>query len=220
MFITFEGLDCSGKSTQAQLLVEKLSAGPLPGSDRRQPVRLIREPGGTAISERLRNILLDRATLELDERAELLLFEASRAQLVHRVIRPALAGGEIVICDRYADSTTAYQGYGRNLDLAAVKQINLFATGGLVPDVTYFVDITPAEIVQRKSRRGDPPDRMESAGRQFYERVREGYLDIARCEPDRFVVVDGMPPIPAVEDAVWRALANATNRAKRQGTRS
>jgi dTMP kinase len=220
MFITFEGLDCSGKSTQAQRLVEKLTVGTLPGSDQIRPVRFIREPGGTAISERLRDILLDRATLDLHERAELFLFEASRTQLVHQVIRPALAKGEIVICDRYADSTTAYQGYGRNLDLAAVEQINHFATGGLVPDLTLFVDIVTAEIARRKAQRGDPADRMESAGNRFYDRVREGYMEIARREPDRFVVVDGMPPIPAVEDAVWRALMKATNRMKMQELRS
>jgi dTMP kinase len=216
MFITFEGLDCSGKSTQAQRLVDRLTVGALPGTDEIRPVRFIREPGGTAISERLRDLLLDRATLNLHERAELFLFEASRAQLVHEVIRPALARGEIVICDRYADSTTAYQGYGRTLDLAAVELINRFATGGLVPDLTLFVDISPAEIVRRKARRGNPADRMESAGTGFYERVREGYMEIARREPGRLVVVDGMPSIAAVEEAVWRALASATNRVRMQ----
>jgi dTMP kinase len=220
MFITFEGLDCSGKSTQAQLLVERLTARGLPGSDRRAPVRFIREPGGTAISERLRDILLDRANLDLHERAELLLFEASRAQLVHQVIRPALARGELVVCDRFADSTTAYQGYGRALDLAAVRQINRFATGGLVPDLTLFVDIAPGEIAHRKRQRGDPADRMESSGPGFYERVREGYMDLSREEPGRFVVVDGMASIPVVEDAVWRALVQRADQLRIQGTHS
>ncbi len=218
MFITFEGLDCSGKTTQAQLLAERLAGGALPGEQCVRPVRFLREPGGTAISERLREILLDHATLGLHERAESLLFEASRAQLVHQVIRPALARGEIVICDRYADSTTAYQGYGRGLELAAVEQINWFATGGLWPDLTLFVDITVAEIARRKAQRGDPPDRMESAGSGFYERVRNGYLEIARREPHRLVVVDGMPPIPAVQDSVWRSVE--TNRLRMQETRS
>ncbi len=216
MFITFEGLDCSGKSTQAQLLSERLANEALPGERGVRPVRFLREPGGTAISERLREVLLDHRTLGLHERAELLLFEASRAQLVQQVIRPALARGEIVICDRYADSTTAYQGYGRGLDLAAVEQINRFATGGLQPDRTLFIDITVEEIARRKAQRGDPADRMESAGTGFYERVRNGYLDIARREPHRFVVVDGMPPIPAVEDAVWRSVE--TNRLRMQET--
>jgi dTMP kinase len=219
MFISFEGLDCSGKSTQAQLLEEKLTGEKLPGDDRLRPVRFIREPGGTAISERLRNILLDRRLLELHERTELFLFEASRAQLVHQVIRPALARGEIVLCDRYADSTTAYQGYGRGLNLAAVEEINRFATDGLLPDLTLYVDIAPEEILRRKTQRGDADDRMELSGNRFYERVRNGYLEIARREPDRFIVVNGMPAIPTVREAVWRALENAANRRRMQEKR-
>jgi dTMP kinase len=219
MFITFEGLDCSGKSTQAQLLAEKLAGEKLPGDDHPRPVQFIREPGGTAISERLRSILLDRGLLELHERTELLLFEASRAQLVHQVIRPALARGEIVLCDRYADSTTAYQGYGRGLYLAAVEEINRFATDGLRPDITLYVDITPEEIVRRKVHRGDADDRMELSGARFYERVRNGYLEIARREPDRFLVVDGMPPISIVQEAVWRAVEEVANRKRTQEKR-
>ncbi len=218
MFITFEGLDCSGKSTQAQRLAERLASDPLPGEPSPRPVCVLREPGGTAVSERLRDILLDHATLDLHERAELLLFEASRAQLVHRVIRPALARGEIVICDRYADSSTAYQGYGRGLDRASVEEINLFATAKLCPDLSLFIDIAVEEVAHRKAQRGDTADRMEIAGRRFYERVRNGYLDIARRDPHRFVVVDGMPPIPVVQDAVWRALA--ANRIRMQGNHS
>ncbi len=220
MFITFEGLDCSGKSTQARLLAERLTTDLLPGEACLSPVQFIREPGGTSISERLRDILLDRTTLDLHERAELLLFEASRAQLVYRVIRPALARGEIVVCDRYADSTTAYQGYGRGLDLASVEHINRFATSELRPDITLFVDITTEEVARRKVQRGDPADRMENAGPGFYERVRNGYLEIARREPLRFVVVNGMPPIPAVQEAVWRLVETATNRIRMQGIRS
>ncbi len=219
MFITFEGLDCSGKSTQAQLLAQRLETEPLPGDERPRKVRFLREPGGTSISERLRDILLDRTTLELHERAELLLFEASRAQLVYRVIRPALERGEIVLCDRYADSTTAYQGYGRGLDLDAVERINRFATGELRPDLTVCVDITAEEIMRRKSLRGDPADRMESAGSRFYERVRKGYLEIAQHDPGRFVVVNGMPPVAEVQEAVWRTVMAAANRVRMQGTR-
>lgn len=218
MFITFEGLDCSGKSTQAQLLAGRLETEPLPGDDLPRTVRFLREPGGTAISERLRDILLDRTTLELHERTELLLFEASRAQLVYRVIRPALERGEIVICDRYADSTTAYQGYGRGLDLDAVRHINGFATGELRPDLTVCVDITAEEITRRKMLREDPADRMESAGSRFYERVRNGYLEIARRDPGRFVVVNGMPPVTEVQETVWRAVMAAANRVRKQGT--
>ncbi len=219
MFVTFEGLDCSGKSTQAQLLAKRLESETLPGDDRPRPVRFLREPGGTAISERLREILLDRTTLELHERAELLLFEASRAQVVYRVIRPALERGEIVICDRYADSTTAYQGYGRGLDLDAVEHINRFATGELRPDLTVCVDITGEEIARRKMLRGDPGDRMESAGPRFTERVRNGYLEIARRDPERFVVVNGMPPVAEVQETVWRTVMAAAHRVRMQGTR-
>jgi dTMP kinase len=207
MFITFEGLDCSGKTTQAQRLCERLGAVPLPGERNIRPVRFIREPGGTAISERLREILLDRANLHLSEVSEIFLFSASRAQLVREIIQPALARGEIVICDRYADSTTAYQGYGRGLDLPAVLQINRLATAGLVPDRTIVVDITVDEVGRRKSAAGMGYDRMESAGTAFYERVRNGYAEIARREHARCVVVNGMAPIETVEEEIWQALA-------------
>ena len=186
MFLTFEGVDCSGKTTQAALLVDALRArsGAV--------VHFIREPGGTAISERLREILLDRSNLELSELTELFLFSASRAQLVARFILPALARGEVVVCDRFYDSTTAYQGYGRGLDLDAVRRINAVAAAGTDPDLTVLVDIPVDEIEVRKRASGSLPDRMESAGRAFYERVRRGYLTIARDQPGRFAVFDGM----------------------------
>jgi dTMP kinase len=200
MFLTFEGVDCSGKSTQASILVEALRAGGSP------PVRFIREPGGTAISERLREILLDRSNLELSELTELFLFSASRSQLVAEVIVPALGRGEIVVCDRFYDSTTAYQGYGRGLDLDAVRRINAIATAGREPDLTVLVDITVGEIEARKKASGKATDRMENAGREFYERVRNGYLTIARDNPERFVVVDGMRPVQDIARDVRRAV--------------
>lgn len=206
MFITFEGLDFSGKSTQAQRLVEKLRAAALPGDDRIRPVQFIREPGGSPISERLREILLDRKNLELNDVAELLLFSASRAQVVRQVILPVLRRGEHVLCDRYVDSTTAYQGYGRGLDLNSVRQINRFATSGLVPDITILVEITPDEILHRKQRAGIAFDRMEDSGKEFYERVRNGYRELASLEPRRFLVVDGMAPVETVEQEIWNAL--------------
>jgi dTMP kinase len=206
MFMTFEGLDFSGKSTQAKRLIEKLRAEALPGDNRIRHVQFIREPGGSSISERLREILLDRKNLELNDVAELLLFSASRAQVVQQVILPALQRGEHVLCDRYVDSTTAYQGYGRGLDLHSVRQINRFATSGLVPDVTILLEITPDEILRRKERAGIGFDRMENSGREFYERVRNGYREIAGLEPGRFVVVDGMAPVENVEKEIWNAL--------------
>jgi dTMP kinase len=206
MFITFEGLDFSGKTTQAQRLAEKLRTVPIPGDHRVRPVRFIREPGGTVISERLREILLDRKNLELNDIAELMLFSASRAQLVQQVIHPALARGEHVLSDRYCDSTTAYQGYGRGLDLNAVRQINKFATSGLVPDISILVDITVDEILRRKQLAGIAFDRMESAGKGFYERVRSGYQEIARSEPKRYIVIHGMASIETVEQEIWKTL--------------
>lgn len=210
MFLTFEGVDCSGKTTQATMLVEALRArsGTI--------VHFIREPGGTAISERLREILLDRSNLELAELTELFLFSASRAQLVAQVILPALARGEIVVCDRFHDSTTAYQGYGRGLDLDAVRSINAVATAGTDPDLTMLVDITVGEIEARKKASGGAPDRMENAGREFYERVRKGYLAIAREQPERFVVIDGMRNVDDIARDIRRAVEERLEQPQRE----
>jgi dTMP kinase len=210
MFLTFEGVDCSGKTTQAAMLVEALRArsGTI--------VHFIREPGGTAISERLREILLDRSNLELAELTELFLFSASRAQLVAQVILPALARGEIVVCDRFHDSTTAYQGYGRGLDLDAVRSINAVATAGTDPDLTMLVDITVGEIEARKKASGGAPDRMENAGREFYERVRKGYLAIAREQPERFVVIDGMRNVDDIARDIRRAVEERLEQPQRE----
>jgi dTMP kinase len=208
MFITFEGLDFSGKSTQAKLLVDKIKA--LPDSTRRV-VHFFREPGGTKISERIRAILLDKEHLELSDTAELLLFSASRSQLVTEVIIPALGRGEIVVCDRYCDSTTAYQGYGRGLNLEAVRGVNRLATGATDPDITFVIDIPVAEIERRKAKAGIPFDRMESAGKEFYERVRSGYMEIAKNEPNRLVVIDGATTIQDVEREVWRVVKRKLN---------
>jgi dTMP kinase len=134
------------------------------------------------------------------------LFSASRAQLVNDVIAPALRRGETLICDRYYDSTTAYQGYGRGIDLRSVRAINKVATAGIDPDLTLLVDITVDEIARRKAVAGLTFDRMESAGREFYERVRNGYLEIARDEPGRFVRVDGMGSIEDVSRSIWHAV--------------
>ncbi len=202
MFITFEGLDFSGKSTQARLLVEKLKR-----SDR--TVHFLREPGGTAISEAIRTVLLDTKHLDMTEAAEILLFSASRAQLVAQVVRPALAKGEVVVCDRYCDSTTAYQGYGRGLDLDAVQSINTFATGGTMPDVTFLVEIPIDEIERRKISAGLSFDRMESSGRDFYERVAEGYRTLARSEPDRWHTINGTKRVQEIEDEIWKRVEPA-----------
>jgi dTMP kinase len=207
MFVTFEGLDLSGKSTQAERLLARLrgmhrTVEVFPGG-----VVALREPGGTALSERVRPLLLERSQLRIDERAELMLFSASRAQLVAEVIRPALARGAVVVCDRFYDSTTAYQGYGRGLDLEEVQRVNRAATGGLRPDCTVLVDITVEEMGRRARSAGKAPDRMEAAGAAFYERVRRGYLTLAALEEERFLVIDGMREVRQVEDEIWRVLA-------------
>jgi dTMP kinase len=195
MFITFEGLDYSGKSTQVQLLVSRLS--------RKQfNVLLLREPGGTDIGERIRTILLDKEAMAMTTIAELFLFSASRAQLVEEVIKPALDGGLIVVCDRFYDSTTAYQGSGRQIGQETVQAINRAAVGGLVPALTLFIDIPPEEVEKRMRRVQGGKDRMESNGRDFYQRVRDGYMELANKEK-RFVVINGMQSIDVIEEEVW-----------------
>ncbi|MBI4534974.1 MAG: dTMP kinase [Ignavibacteriae bacterium] len=203
MFITFEGLDFSGKSTQAQLLVEKLAKLPIARGEALQKAHLIREPGGTHISERIREILLDKKHLEMSDAAELFLFSASRAQLVTEIILPALTRGDIVVCDRFDDSTTVYQGYGRGLDLDAIRNINKLATDGIAPDLTFLVDIPIEEIRRRKGLAGLSFDRMEVSGHDFYARVRNGYLALAAAEPDRWYRVDGMASVEEVARRIW-----------------
>lgn len=184
MFISFEGIDGCGKSTQVRMLEQVLRQQ---GRD----VLVVREPGATPLSEAVRNVLLT-ADFAIDPMAELLLFCASRRQLVQTVIRPALDRGSVVICDRYADSSTAYQGYGRGLDVHDVSDANRLATEGLMPTVTFFLDITVEESSVRAAQRGDAaPDRMEKAGVDFFERVRSGYQAMASRWSDRIVCIPG-----------------------------
>ena len=197
MLLTFEGIDFCGKSTQARLLVERL------GKDR--TVRFIREPGGTRISERLREILLDTRHHELSDVTELFLFSASRAQVVAEVIRPALERGEFVVCDRFFDSTTAYQGFGRGIGMDAITAINGLATGGTVPNLTFVIDIPVEEIERRKRAAGMQFDRMETSGRQFFARVRSGYGEMTRSS-SRFVMIDGTRPVQDIHQEIWRTL--------------
>jgi dTMP kinase len=198
VLITFEGLDFCGKSTQAALFEERLRPVVSP-----RGVRFIREPGSTKLSERIRAILLDNRNNELGPVTEALLFSSSRSQLVHEVIQPALARGEVVVCDRYYDSTTAYQGHGRKLDLDAVRTINRFATSAIVPALTIFIDIPVEDIERRKKAAGLSFDRMEREGREFFERVRNGYMAIVKSEPHRVVRVDGRGTVEKVRENVW-----------------
>ena len=206
MLITFEGIDYSGKSTQVKLLVAALERS-------RCEVLVLREPGGTAISEKIRAILLDTEHGELAERAELFLFSAARAQLVAQVVRPALAARRIVVCDRFYDSTTAYQGYGRGIDPAGVRAVNSIAAAGIVPDLTIFVDVSVAEVVRRARAAGLSADRMESAGTPFFERVREGYRALAEAEPKRWIVVNGERPQNAIHTEIWGAVQSRMSQA-------
>ena len=188
MFITFEGIDLSGKSTQARLLYEYLR------KDKKKTV-LVREPGGTVISEKIRKILLDKENHNMEYLAEFLLFSASRHQLVQEVIVPYLKKGYVVICDRYYDSSTAYQGYGGNLDLSMVNKINKFSTDDLVPDKSFLINISYKESLKRKSIIKKAQDRIEQKKVSYYNKVVNGYLEIAAKNKRRFRVLDGKKSI-------------------------
>jgi dTMP kinase len=202
LFITFEGTEGSGKSTQLALLAERLR-----GLGHR--VRTLREPGGTPIGEEIRHTLQHSpANRAMTPETELLLINASRAQLVREVIRPALAAGEIVLCDRFYDSTTAYQGAGRQLDAACLRRIIDFAVGDTRPDLTLLllvpVDVSEARRAARRTPSGHQRDRMEEADRAFFERVEAGYRAIAAAEPQRVREIDATASIEEVHAAIWR----------------
>jgi dTMP kinase len=208
IFITFEGTEGGGKSTQIQLLADRLRA-------EGRSVRVLREPGGTPIGEEIRHTLKhSEANRAMTNEAELLLMNASRAQLVREIVRPALAAGEVVLCDRFYDSTTAYQGYGRQLDLERVRTIIDFAVGVTRPDLTLLLEV-PIEVseARRRSRKAKPAggeperDRMEEADRAFFERVQQGFRAIAAAEPERVRVVDATQSIETVNENIRRIVA-------------
>lgn len=203
-FITFEGNEGCGKSTQVELLAQRLRA-------LGHRVRTLREPGGTPIGEEIRHTLKhSKNNHAMTAEAELLLMNASRAQLVREIIRPALADGEIVLCDRFYDSTTAYQGYGRQLDLEMVKRVIDVAVGETRPNLTLLLTV-PQEIseLRRAVRQSTLPfmrDRMEEADRKFFERVVQGYEAIAAAEPKRFRVLDGSASVEIVCEKIWEVV--------------
>jgi dTMP kinase len=193
LFITFEGGEGCGKSTQSRLLWKKLTQQSI-------PVILTHEPGGTALGNEIRKALKRKGGSTISPQAELLLFAASRAQLVAEVIGPALEDGNVVICDRFSHSTVAYQGYGRGLDLTIVETVNSVATGNLKPDLTILLDIPPEQGLARKRNR---KDRFESEDLGFHRRVREGYLRMAAAEPDRWLVIDASLPKGKIAGIIW-----------------
>jgi dTMP kinase len=193
LFITFEGGEGCGKSTQSKLLLKKLQ-------QKNIPVVLTHEPGGTALGNELRKTLKQQRDYPVSPQAELFLLAASRAQLVAEVIRPALEEGKVVLCDRFTHSTMVYQGYGRGLDFTAIKMVNNMATRNLNPDLIILLDISPEKGLARKQ---SLKDRFELEDLSFHRRVREGYLKMAAAEPDRWLVIDASLSRARVAEIIW-----------------
>ena len=225
IFVTIEGVDGAGKSTQARRLVNRLG-------DEEYDAVLFREPGGAPLSDHIRSILL-RSDFAIDPLPELLLFSAARAQLVEECIRPALADGKVVVCDRFYDSTTAYQGAGRRIaDADRISSLNEWVTGRLRPDRTWLLSIPPEEALRRRAQRSQPlledpsvppeqalragPDRMEQSGQAFYERVATAFDELAASEPDRIVRLDGTLSEEELAERIWHDVRDLL--AQRAGT--
>jgi dTMP kinase len=198
LFIVFEGEEGCGKSLQSGLLYEKLCALGVPAI-------LNHEPGGTPLGEEISRLLKSNGDIEISPMAELLLFNASRSQLVGDIIRPALEKGQVVVCDRYTASTVVYQGYGRGLDMGMVKGTNDASTGGLAPDITFLLDMPVAKGLARKA--AGSLDRFEREQEAFHDRVRQGYLALAAAEPGRWCVIDADQDKDTISEAVWRRVS-------------
>lgn len=196
LFVTFEGPEGGGKTTQAARLAEHLSAQGL-------DVLLSREPGGTAIGEQIRRVLFSLENNEMQPQTEFLLFSASRAQLVRDVIRPHLSAGGLVISDRFYDSSLAYQGYGHRLDLDALRATTAFATSGLIPDLTLLLDLSVEEGLRRRQESGNW-NRLDAYDLEFHHRVRNGYLEMVRANPERWVTIDADRPFDIVQAEIRR----------------
>jgi dTMP kinase len=199
LFITFEGGEGSGKSLQTRALYRKLNRLAIPAV-------LIHEPGSTALGEKLTRLLKWARGTSISPMTELMLFNASRAQLLDEVVRPALKAGKIVICDRYTDSTIAYQGYGRHIDIETIRKVNSQATGTLKPDLTVLLDISPEAGFARKT--GQEPDRFEKEDRAFHRRVRAGYLKLAEEEPRRWLVIDASLAKEKIKQMIWQKVSS------------
>jgi dTMP kinase len=197
-FITFEGIEGSGKTTQVCRLAEYLKGKGVPH-------RVTREPGGTELADEIRSLLLSPREEPVFPETELLLYEAARAQHVRGVILPALASGQAVLCDRFFDATTAYQGFSRGIETVRIEWLNGYASAGLSPDLTFLLDISPEDGAARLLGRGARPDRIESESAEFHRKVREGYLRLAAADPGRILRIDGVLPA----DDVFRRIREA-----------
>lgn len=201
ILITFEGIDFCGKSVQMELLVNKIvNLG--------KSVVVIREPGGTLIAEKIRDVLLKKEHEEISPLTEFLLYSAARAQVVQEKIFPNLAENKIVICDRFYDSTTAYQGYGREIELSLIHKINQLVTQGISPQITFLLDIEIDELEKRKRKINVRLDRMERETLTFFNKVRQGYLSIAKNNPQRFKIINGNKSISEIENEIWNHFWN------------
>ncbi len=208
MFITLEGPEGSGKTSHVPALVEYLR-------EKGYSVFPTREPGGTSIGEQVRQVIHDLKNVEMSPRTETLLYQAARAQIVDQVIRPRLAAGEIVLSDRYADSTIAYQGYGHQQDLEQVKALVKYATGGLVPDLTVLLDIDVEAGLKRKTQNGAEWNRLDAYTVEFHQRVRQGYLAMVKAEPGRWVLIDASPAWDAVQKELRSAVLKRLTKSSR-----
>lgn len=194
--ISFEGIDFSGKTVQASLLNERFKAQGI-------NVLFLREPGGTEISENIRNVLLNDKYHKMDATTEVLLYSAARAQMVAEKVMSHLKSGGVVICDRFYDSTTAYQGYGRQINLDFIQRLNEFVTQGLKPNLTFLLDLDPVDALHRKNKNNESLDRLEQEDLKFHQRVREGYLKIAHAEPNRFMIINGSSSIECIQKEIF-----------------
>lgn len=198
-FITFEGGEGSGKSIQVEILVSHLH-------EEVYSVVVTREPGGTRIGEQIRTITHSQENVDLDPVAEAYLMAAARAQHVRQIIAPALEAGKIVVCDRFVDSSLAYQGYGRKLGVDVVARLNALAVNGAKHDLTILLDVTPQVGMKRRTKSHKPNDRLDLQQHDFYQRVHDGYLSLAKREPSRYVVIDASKSIEVVAGEVWKSV--------------